>query len=56
MGCHLVLNYKDKDFRKQFNQAGLIDVYFDNGELLLCDSRLEVALTKQLAAKCWTLS
>jgi NADPH-dependent curcumin reductase CurA len=31
MGCHVVLNYKDADFKKKFRQFGLIDVYFDNG-------------------------
>ena len=32
MGCHLVLNYKDGDFKDKFRKAGLIDLYFDNGE------------------------
>ena len=34
MGCHVVLNYKDADFKKKFRQFGLIDVYFDNGRSL----------------------
>lgn len=34
MGCHVVLNYKDKDFAKGLRAAGRIDVYFDNGERL----------------------
>lgn len=35
MGCHVVLNYKDADFKKKFRQFGLIDVYFDNGGSLI---------------------
>ena len=34
MGCHIVLNYKDKAFRKEFRKIGLIDVYFDNGRCI----------------------
>ncbi|WVO17284.1 hypothetical protein L204_104976 [Cryptococcus depauperatus] len=30
LGAHNVLNYKDADFKEQFQKVGLIDVYFDN--------------------------
>ncbi len=33
MGCHEVINYKDKDWKKEFrNKVKGVDVYFDNGE------------------------
>lgn len=37
MGCHEVINYKDKDWKEQFKtKVGYLDVYFDNvgGEML----------------------
>jgi NADPH-dependent curcumin reductase CurA len=32
MGCHTVLNYKDKGWQKKLKEVGLVDVYFDNGQ------------------------
>ncbi|CAD6567996.1 MAG: hypothetical protein TREMPRED_004202 [Tremellales sp. Tagirdzhanova-0007] len=36
LGCQVVLNYKDHDFKKSLRKVGLVDVFFDNvgGEIL----------------------
>jgi len=36
LGCHNVLNYKDKSFKAKLQDVGLVDLYFDNvgGEIL----------------------
>lgn len=38
LGCHVVLDYTAKDFKKKFRDVGLVDVYFDNGALWLAPS------------------
>jgi NADPH-dependent curcumin reductase CurA len=48
LGCHNVLNYKDKSFKAKLKDVGLVDLYFDNGELdlkrrsILCERRLRL--------------
>lgn len=40
LGCHVVLNYNDKDYAKKLRAAGRIDVYFDNGAWERCNVEL----------------
>ncbi|WWD20857.1 hypothetical protein CI109_105334 [Kwoniella shandongensis] len=51
LGAHNVLNYKDEDFKKQFKNVGLIDVYFDNvGGAILDQALAQIAPYARIVA------
>ncbi|KAK8850682.1 hypothetical protein IAR55_004602 [Kwoniella newhampshirensis] len=51
LGAHNVLNYKDADFKQQFKNVGLIDLYYDNvGGAILDQALSQIAPYARIVA------